>query len=187
VLPFLAAEANVFAGRRTAVGQFFRERQNPEVRIEAFCARGLSATSAHGHTARSRPGRMEGLIGGPVNIGRARHERRPYGDQIGTFVREVRGLPCRPTARIENRAATDLKFDTGTLLLPNEDIMLTAIWKLPPNVQEILQGIRICNESGATRQPSIKRRAAFSRILQAGRGAQIDELGLKGHSVGDAE
>ncbi len=68
--------------------------------------------------------------------------------------------------------------------------MLAVILKLPSKpFKEILQGIRICNEKRRSSQPLGQKSAGciFKNPPGASAGRMIDELGLKGLSVGDAQ
>src|SRR5207249_65199 len=70
-----------------------------------------------------------------------------------------------------------------------DDIMLAVKLELPSKpFKEILQGIRICNEKRRASQPLNQKSAGciFKNPPGASAGRMIDELGLKGHSVGDA-
>jgi UDP-N-acetylenolpyruvoylglucosamine reductase len=61
--------------------------------------------------------------------------------------------------------------------------------ELPSNpFKEILKGIRICNEKRRSSQPLGQKSAGciFKNPPGASAGRMIDELGLKGHCVGDA-
>jgi len=67
--------------------------------------------------------------------------------------------------------------------------MLAVILELPSKpYNEILKGIRICNEKRRSSQPLGQKSAGciFKNPPGASAGRMIDELGLKGLSVGDA-
>jgi UDP-N-acetylmuramate dehydrogenase len=67
--------------------------------------------------------------------------------------------------------------------------MLAVTLELPSKpYKEILQGIRICNEKRRSSQPLGQKSAGciFKNPPGASAGSMIDELGLKGLSVGDA-
>jgi UDP-N-acetylmuramate dehydrogenase len=67
--------------------------------------------------------------------------------------------------------------------------MLSVRLELPSKpYKEILQGIRICNEKRRSSQPLNQKSAGciFKNPPGASAGRMIDELGLKGHRVGDA-
>ena len=69
-------------------------------------------------------------------------------------------------------------------------MMLTVKLELPSKpYTEILQGIRICNEKRRASQPLGQKSAGciFKNPPGASAGRMIDELGLKGFSVGDAK
>jgi UDP-N-acetylmuramate dehydrogenase len=69
-------------------------------------------------------------------------------------------------------------------------MMLAVTLELPSkSFEEILQGIRICNEKRRSSQPLGQKSAGciFKNPPGASAGRMIDELGLKGHSVGDAK
>src|SRR5258707_5350355 len=68
-------------------------------------------------------------------------------------------------------------------------MMLGGKLELPSKpYPEILQGIRICNEKRRSSQPLGQKSAGciFKNPPGGSAGRMIDELGLKGHSVGDA-
>jgi UDP-N-acetylenolpyruvoylglucosamine reductase len=68
-------------------------------------------------------------------------------------------------------------------------MMLAVKLELPSKpYKEILQGIRICNEKRRSSQPLGQKSAGciFKNPPGASAGRMIDELGLKGLSVGDA-
>ena len=67
--------------------------------------------------------------------------------------------------------------------------MLAVKLELPSKpYREILQGIRVCNEKRRSSQPLNQKSAGciFKNPPGASAGRMIDELGLKGYSVGDA-
>jgi len=68
-------------------------------------------------------------------------------------------------------------------------MMLAVTLALPSKpYQEILEGIRICNEKRRSSQPMGQKSAGciFKNPPGASAGRLIDELGLKGRNVGDA-
>ena len=68
-------------------------------------------------------------------------------------------------------------------------MMLSVTLELPSkSFNEILKGIRICNEKRRSSQPLGQKSAGciFKNPPGASAGRMIDELGLKGLSVGDA-
>src|SRR5437870_11564774 len=68
-------------------------------------------------------------------------------------------------------------------------MMLAVILELPSKpYKEILRGLRICNETRRLSQPLGQKSAGciFKGPPGASAGRMIDELGLKGLSVGDA-
>ena len=168
------------------------ERQNPEVRIEGNfvqvdCAADLGRTVTT--CAKADLGGMEGLIGVPGTIGGAlRMNAGAYGTQIGTFVREVRVYRAA-TGQIETLRGSEINFEYRHTSFAPDDIMLTVRLELPSKpFKEILQGIRICNEKRRASQPLNQKSAGciFKNPPGGSAGRMIDELGLKGHSVGDA-
>ncbi len=147
------------------------ERQNPEVRIEGNsvlvdCAADLGRTVTT--SAKADLGGMEGLIGVPGTIGGA--------------LRMNAGC-------IETLRGSEINFEYRHTSFAPDDIMLTVRLELPSKpYSEILQGIRICNEKRRASQPLNQKSAGciFKNPPGGSAGRMIDELGLKGHSVGDA-
>ena len=134
-------------------------------------------------------GGMEGLIGVPGTVGGAlRMNAGAYGMQIGTYVREVK--LCRAaTRKIETLKGQQISFEYRHTSFATDDMMLAVILELPSKpYNEILKGIRICNEKRRSSQPLGQKSAGciFKNPPGASAGRMIDELGLKGLSVGDA-
>jgi UDP-N-acetylmuramate dehydrogenase len=135
-------------------------------------------------------GGMEGLIGVPGTVGGAlRMNAGAYGTQIGSYVREVKVY--RAVARkIEILKGDQISFEYRHTSFAPDDMMLSVKFELPSKpFKEILQGIRICNEKRRASQPMGQKSAGciFKNPPGASAGRMIDELGLKGHSVGDAK
>jgi UDP-N-acetylmuramate dehydrogenase len=111
-----------------------------------------------------------------------------YGIQIGTYVREVKVY--RGAARLlEILRGDQLSFEYRHTSFAPDDMMLAVKLELPSKpFREILQGIRICNEKRRASQPLGQKSAGciFKNPPGASTGRMIDELGLKGHSIGDA-
>jgi UDP-N-acetylmuramate dehydrogenase len=167
-------------------------RQEPDIRIDgnsvwADCAADLGRTVTT--CAKQNLGGMEGLIGVPGTMGGAlRMNAGAYGTQIGTFVREVQVYRAA-AARIENLRGAEINFEYRHTSFAPDDIMLAVRLELPSKpYSEILQGIRICNEKRRASQPLNQKSAGciFKNPPGGSAGRMIDELGLKGHSVGDA-
>jgi UDP-N-acetylmuramate dehydrogenase len=167
-------------------------RQDPEVRFEGNnvfvdCAADLGRTVTT--CAKHDLGGMEGLIGVPGSIGGAlRMNAGAYGTQIGTYVREVK-IYRAATGQIETLRGSEINFEYRHTSFAPDDIMLTVRLELPSkSYSEILQGIRICNEKRRASQPLNQKSAGciFKNPPGGSAGRMIDELGLKGHSVGDA-
>jgi len=166
--------------------------QESDIRIESDCAY-VAAVADLGRTvtlcAKSNLGGMEGLIGVPGSVGGAlRMNAGAYGTQIGTHVREVdvfRGSQ----ERIETLRGGDIRFDYRHTSFAADDIMLAVKLELPSKpYAEIIQGIRLCNEKRRASQPLNQKSAGciFKNPPGASAGRMIDELGLKGHRVGEA-
>jgi len=132
---------------------------------------------------------MEGLIGVPGTVGGAlRMNAGAYGMQIGTYVREVK-LYRAATRQIETLRGDQISFEYRHTSFAPDDMMLAVTLELPSKpYKEILQGIRICNEKRRSSQPLGQKSAGciFKNPLGYSAGHLIDELGLKGLSVGDA-
>jgi len=134
-------------------------------------------------------GGMEGLIGVPGTVGGAlRMNAGAYGMQIGSYVREVK-LYRAATRRLEILRGEQISFEYRHTSFAPDDMMLAVKLELPSKpYKEILQGIRICNEKRRSSQPLGQKSAGciFKNPPGASAGRMIDDLGLKGLSVGDA-
>jgi UDP-N-acetylmuramate dehydrogenase len=134
-------------------------------------------------------GGMEGLIGVPGTVGGAlRMNAGAYGMQIGSYVREVK-LYRAADRKIEILRGHQISFEYRHTSFAPDDMMLAVTLELPSKpFKEILEGIRICNEKRRASQPLGQKSAGciFKNPPGASAGRMIDELGLKGHSVGDA-
>lgn len=139
--------------------------------------------------AKNNLGGMEGLIGVPGTVGGAlRMNAGAYGTQIGSYVREVKVYRAA-TRKIEILKGAEISFEYRHTSFAPDDMMLAVRLQLPSKpYQEILQGIRICNEKRRASQPLGQKSAGciFKNPSGASAGRMIDELGLKGFSVGDA-
>ena len=141
------------------------------------------------HCAKNNLGGMEGLIGVPGTVGGAlRMNAGAYGMQIGTYVREVK--LCRAAGRqLEILRIEQISFEYRHTSFAPGDMMLAVKLELPSTpYEQILEGIRICNEKRRASQPLGQKSAGciFKNPPGASAGRMIDELGLKGSNVGDA-
>src|SRR5579862_8901828 len=167
-------------------------RQDPEVRLEGNIAY-VDAAADLGRTvtfcAKHDLGGMEGLIGVPGTVGGAlRMNAGAYGMQIGSYVREVQAYRAA-NRTIETLRGDQISFEYRHTSFAPDDMMLAVNLELPSKpYKEILQGIRICNEKRRSSQPLGQKSAGciFKNPPGASAGRMIDELGLKGLSVGDA-
>ena len=167
-------------------------RPGPDVVLEGNLAH-VDAAADLGRTvtfcAKHDLGGMEGLIGVPGTVGGAlRMNAGAYGMQIGNYVREVK-LYRAATRTIETLRGHEISFEYRHTSFAPDDMMLAVTLELPSKpYQEILQGIRICNEKRRSSQPLGQKSAGciFKNPPGASAGRMIDELGLKGLSVGDA-
>jgi UDP-N-acetylmuramate dehydrogenase len=165
---------------------------NPDIVIEGNLAK-VDAAADLGRTvtlcAKHNLGGMEGLIGVPGTVGGAlRMNAGAYGTQIGSFVREVK-LYRAADRRIEILKGEKISFEYRHTSFAPDDMMLAVTLALPSKpYTEILQGIRICNEKRRASQPLGQKSAGciFKNPSGGSAGRMIDELGLKGHAVGDA-
>jgi UDP-N-acetylmuramate dehydrogenase len=134
-------------------------------------------------------GGMEGLIGVPGSVGGAlRMNAGAYGTQIGPHVREVE-LYRAASGEIETLRGAEIRFDYRHTSFAPDDVMLRVKLELPSKpYKEILAGIRVCNEKRRASQPLNQKSAGciFKNPPGGSAGRMIDELGLKGHRVGDA-
>jgi UDP-N-acetylmuramate dehydrogenase len=139
--------------------------------------------------AKNNLGGMEGLIGVPGTVGGAlRMNAGAYGTQIGSYVREVKVYRAA-TRKVETLKGKQISFEYRHTSFAPDDMMLAVKLELPSKpYQKILQGIRLCNEKRRASQPLGQKSAGciFKNPPGASAGRMIDELGLKGLSVGDA-
>ncbi|HEY6263641.1 MAG TPA: UDP-N-acetylmuramate dehydrogenase [Candidatus Acidoferrum sp.] len=167
-------------------------RPEPDVVLEGNLAH-VDAAADLGRTvtfcAKNDLGGMEGLIGVPGTVGGAlRMNAGAYGMQIGSYVRQVK-LYRAADRKIEILRGHQISFEYRHTSFGPDDMMLSVTLELPSKpFKEILQGIRICNEKRRTSQPLGQKSAGciFKNPAGASAGRMIDELGLKGHAVGDA-
>jgi UDP-N-acetylmuramate dehydrogenase len=164
----------------------------PGMRVEGSAAYVDAAADLGGMVtfcAKRDLGGMEGLIGVPGSIGGAlRMNAGAYGTQIGPHVREVE-LYRESTGQIEILRGDDIRFDYRHTSFAPGDIMLRVKLELPSKpYKEIIAGIRVCNEKRRSSQPLNQKSAGciFKNPQGGYAGRMIDELGLKGHRVGDA-
>jgi UDP-N-acetylmuramate dehydrogenase len=141
------------------------------------------------YCAKRNLGGLEGLIGVPGTVGGAlRMNAGAYGTQIGTWVREVKLLRAA-SGQIEILRGDAIRFEYRHTSFAPDDIMLAVKLALPSkSYSDILQGIRVCNEKRRASQPLNQKSAGciFKNPPGGSAGRMIDELGLKGLSVGDA-
>ena len=164
----------------------------PGVRVEGNAAF-VDAAADLGATvtfcAKNNLGGMEGLIGVPGSIGGAlRMNAGAYGTQIGSYVREVE-LYRAAIARNEIVRGEEIRFDYRHTSFSPDDVMLRVKLELPSKpYEEIVAGIRVCNEKRRSSQPLNQKSAGciFKNPPGASAGRMIDELGLKSFRVGDA-
>jgi UDP-N-acetylmuramate dehydrogenase len=165
---------------------------NPDVVIEGNVA-SIDAAADLGKTvtlcAKNNLGGMEGLIGVPGTVGGAlRMNAGAYGTQIGSYVIEVQVYRAA-TRTIEILRGQEISFEYRHTSFAPDDMMLAVKLELPSKpYQQILQGIRICNEKRRASQPMGQKSAGciFKNPPGGSAGRMIDELGLKGLTVGDA-
>jgi UDP-N-acetylmuramate dehydrogenase len=165
---------------------------DPDVVIEGNIA-SVDAAADLGRTvtlcAKNNLGGLEGLIGVPGTVGGAlRMNAGAYGTQIGSYVREVR-VYRGAKRKIETLRGDQISFEYRHTSFAPDDMMLAVKLELPSKpFPEILQGIRICNEKRRASQPLGQKSAGciFKNPPGASAGRMIDELGLKGLSVGEA-
>jgi UDP-N-acetylmuramate dehydrogenase len=166
--------------------------KQPDVVIEGNSAV-IDAAADLGRTvtfcAKHNLGGLEGLIGVPGTVGGAlRMNAGAYGTEIGAYVREVK-LYRAGKRQIEILSGDQISFEYRHTSFAPDDMMLQVKLELPSKpYAEILQGIRICNEKRRASQPLGQKSAGciFRNPPGGSAGRMIDELGLKGHAVGDA-
>src|SRR5215813_7256683 len=167
-------------------------KPDPDVVLEGNLAH-VDAAADLGRTvtfcAKHDLGGLEGLIGVPGTVGGAlRMNAGAYGTQIGTYVTEVKVYRAAQH-RIEILRGDQISFEYRHTSFAPDDMMLAVTLNLPSKpYAEIIQGIRICNEKRRASQPMGQKSAGciFKNPPGASAGRMIDELGLKGLSVGDA-
>ena len=191
---FLGGGSNLLVGDGELPWVMLRlAKPDPEVILEGALAHADAAADL-GRTvtfcAKHDLGGMEGLIGVPGTVGGAlRMNAGAYGMQIGSYVREVK-LYRASERRIEILKGDQISFEYRHTSFGPDDMMLAVTLELPSKpFKEILQGIRICNEKRRSSQPLGQKSAGciFKNPPGASAGRMIDELGLKGLSVGDAK
>src|SRR5215467_6519088 len=163
---------------------------NPDVVIEGNMA-SVDAAADLGRTvtycAKNNLGGMEGLIGVPGTVGGAlRMNAGAYGMQIGSYVREAKVYRAAER-QIETLRGEQISFEYRHTSFAPDDMMLAVKLALPSKpYAEILQGIRICNEKRRSSQPLGQKSAGciFKNPPGGSAGWMIDELGLKGLSIG---
>jgi len=165
---------------------------SPGMRVEGNAAYVDAAADLGGTVtfcAKRDLGGMEGLIGVPGSVGGAlRMNAGAYGSQIGPHVREVE-LYRAATGEIETLRGSDIRFDYRHTSFAPDDVMLRVKLELPSKpFKEIVAGIKVCNEKRRGSQPINQKSAGciFKNPAGSSAGRMIDELGLKGHRVGDA-
>src|ERR1700726_928791 len=167
-------------------------RHDPDVTLEGNIAT-VDAPADLGRTvtfcAKHDLGGMEGLIGVPGTVGGAlRMNAGAYGMQIGSYVREVK-LYRAADRKLEILRGDQISFEYRHTSFAPDDMILAVKLELPSKpFKEILAGIRICNEKRRSSQPLGQKSAGciFKNPPGASAGRMIDDLGLKGLSVGDA-
>ena len=167
-------------------------KPEPEVVVEGNTA-SVDAAADLGRMvtfcAKRNLGGMEGLIGVPGTVGGAlRMNAGAYGTQIGSYVREVKVYRAGER-KIETLKGERISFEYRHTSFGPNDMMLSVKLELPTKpYEEIIKGIRICNEKRRSSQPLGQKSAGciFKNPPGASAGRMIDELGLKGYSVGDA-
>jgi UDP-N-acetylmuramate dehydrogenase len=169
------------------------DKPEPEVVVEGNTA-SVDAAADLGRMvtfcAKRNLGGMEGLIGVPGTVGGAlRMNAGAYGTQIGSYVREVKVYRAGER-KIETLKGEQISFEYRHTSFGPNDMMLSVKLELPTKpYEEIIKGIRICNEKRRSSQPLGQKSAGciFKNPPGASAGRMIDELGLKGFSVGDAQ
>jgi UDP-N-acetylmuramate dehydrogenase len=167
-------------------------KPEPEVVVEGNTA-SVDAAADLGRMvtfcAKRNLGGMEGLIGVPGTVGGAlRMNAGAYGTQIGSYVREVKVYRAGER-KIETLRGERISFEYRHTSFGPNDMMLSVKLELPTkSYEEIIKGIRICNEKRRSSQPLGQKSAGciFKNPPGASAGRMIDELGLKGYSAGDA-
>jgi UDP-N-acetylmuramate dehydrogenase len=167
-------------------------KPEPDVILEGNLAH-VDAAADLGRTvtfcAKHDLGGLEGLIGVPGTVGGAlRMNAGAYGTQIGSYVQEVKVYRAAQR-KIEILSGNQISFEYRHTSFAPDDMMLAVTLNLPSKpYSEIIQGIRICNEKRRASQPMGQKSAGciFKNPPGASAGRMIDELGLKGLSVGDA-
>src|SRR4029077_3385485 len=191
---FLGGGSNLLVGDEElpfAVMQL--AKPEPEVVVEENTA-SVDAAADLGRMvtfcAKRNLGGMEGLIGVPGTVGGAlRMSAGAYGTQIGSYVREVKVYRAGER-EIETLKGERISFEYRHTSFGPNDMMLSVKLELPTkSYEEIIKGIRICNEKRRSSQPLGQKSAGciFKNPPGASAGRMIDELGLKGYSVSDAQ
>src|SRR5208282_2177911 len=159
--------------------------EGDSVWVDAAADLGRTVTTC----AKQNLGGMEGLIGVPGSVGGAlRMNAGAYGTQIGSYGR-VEEHYRAAKGEVETIRGEEIRFDYRHTSFAPDDVMLRVKLELPSKpYKEIVAGIRVCNEKRRSSQPLNQKSAGciFKNPPGGSAGRMIDELGLKGHRVGDA-
>jgi UDP-N-acetylmuramate dehydrogenase len=156
-----------------------------QVEVPASANLGSTVTEC----AKRNLGGLEGLIGVPGSVGGAlRMNAGAYGTQIGDVVRALtvyRGS----IGKIETLRNEKVRFEYRHTSFAPDDILLSVRLQLPDRpYAEIVERVKQCNQKRRSSQPVNEKSAGciFKNPPGLSAGKMIDELGLKGTSVGGA-
>jgi UDP-N-acetylmuramate dehydrogenase len=177
-------------GLQDVVIQLGRERDGLKFegrRVEVPTAANLGTTVME--SAKRHLGGLEGLIGVPGTVGGALHMNAgAYGTQIGDVVRAVTVYRGSKGA-VEILRTEEVRFEYRHSSFAPDDIILSVTLELPEKpYAEILERIKQCNQKRRASQPINEKSAGciFKNPPGYSTGKLIDELGLKGTSIGGA-
>ncbi len=152
------------------------------------CAAASLGTTVMECAKRNRGG-MEGLIGVPGTVGGAlRMNAGAYGIEIGPLVRFLE-VYRGSTGQIETLKLGNVRFEYRHSSFAPDDIMLSVTLEPPDRpYAEILEKVKLFNQKRRASQPINEKSAGciFKNPRGLSTGKMIDELGLKGTSVGGA-